>query len=96
MKRVVDLAAGKNQTAAGIYTTGVSQSSLANSRGLFAYHEQTRAEFSVTFLEGDSSGWAKANFGDISLIDPGALAESASQRPANRASRAKFPPAARP
>jgi PmbA protein len=80
VKRVVDLAAGREQVAAGIFSTGVSQSSLATSRGLFAYYEQTRAEFSVTFLDGDSSGWAKANFGDISLIDPDALAESASRK----------------
>ena len=79
--RVVDLAARRDQTAAGIFATGASQSTLATSRGLFAYHEQTRAEFSVTFLDGGSSGWAKANFGDISLIDPGALAETASRKP---------------
>jgi len=78
--RVVDLATRREQTTAGIFATGVSQSTLATSRGLFAYHEQTRAEFSVTFLDGGSSGWAKANFGDISLIDPGALAESASRK----------------
>ncbi|MDE3136768.1 MAG: TldD/PmbA family protein [Acidobacteriota bacterium] len=80
VKRVVDLAAGREQIAAGIFSTGVSQTSLATSSGLFACHEQTRAEFSVTFLDGDSSGWAKANFGDISLIDPDALAESASRK----------------
>jgi predicted Zn-dependent protease len=78
--RVVDLAAGRGQTAAGIFSTGASQSALANSRGLFAYHEQTRAEFSVTFLDGGSSGWAKANFADLSLIDPDALAEIASRK----------------
>jgi PmbA protein len=80
VKCVVDLAAGREQVAAGIFSTGVSQSSLATSSGLFSYYEQTRAEFSVTFLDGDSSGWAKANFGDISLIDPDALAESASRK----------------
>jgi PmbA protein len=80
VKRVVDLAASREQVAAGIFSTGVSQSSLATSSGLFTYHEQTRAEFSVTFLDGDSSGWAKANFGDISLIDSVALAESASRK----------------
>ena len=37
---------------------------LANSKGLFAVHRQTRAEFSVTIMEQDSSGWAKANAPD--------------------------------
>src|SRR5208282_3005236 len=41
--------AGKaNQIAAGIFTTGMMESALANSRGLFEHYEQTRAEFSVT------------------------------------------------
>ncbi|HVB99739.1 MAG TPA: TldD/PmbA family protein [Candidatus Dormibacteraeota bacterium] len=78
--RVVDLANERGQTAAGIFTAGLSQTALANSHGLFAYYEQTRAEFSVTFLEGGSSGWAKANFSDIQLIDADALAERASRK----------------
>jgi PmbA protein len=80
VKRVVNLAGRRGQTAAGIFATGLSQSALANSRGLFASYEQTRAEFSVTFLEGGSSGWAKANFVDVAKIDPDALAERASRK----------------
>jgi PmbA protein len=82
VRAVVELAARRGQTAAGIFATGASQVALANSRGLFAHYEQTRAECSVTFLETDSSGWAKANFPDIARIDPGALAESASAKAA--------------
>jgi predicted Zn-dependent protease len=59
---------------------------LANSSGLFATHRQTRAEFSVTVMETDSSGWAKANSPDIKRIDPAELAASASRKAA--ASRA--------
>lgn len=80
VKQVVDLAAQRRQTAAGTFATGVSQSALANSRGLFASYQQTRAEFSVTFLEEGSSGWAKANFGDVAQIEPTALAERASRK----------------
>ena len=47
---------------------------LANSKGLFAAHRQTRAEFSITIMETDSSGWAKANSPDIAQVDPEALA----------------------
>jgi PmbA protein len=75
--------AGKNkQTAAGIFVSGGSHSVMANSRGLFAHYRQTRAEFSITILETDSSGWAKANSPDIRKIDPVALAESASEKSA--------------
>ena len=82
VKRVVDLAASKGQTAAGIFSTGVMQSVLANSKGLWAPYQQTRAEFSITVMEPNSSGWAKANSPDVSQINADALAESASQKAA--------------
>ncbi|MGH9690268.1 MAG: TldD/PmbA family protein [Candidatus Acidiferrales bacterium] len=68
------------QTAAGIFASGASRTLLANSKGLFARYEQTRAEFSVTILEANSSGWAKSNSPDIREIDPDSLAESASRK----------------
>jgi predicted Zn-dependent protease len=84
--RAIGVAAAADQTAAGIFTTGASVMALANSSGLFAAHRQTRAEFSVTMMESDSSGWAKANSPDIKRIDPAELAASASRKAA--ASRA--------
>src|SRR6202050_5099919 len=80
--RVCKMADAANQTAAGIFTAGFVQTVLANSKGLFARHDHTRAEFSVTILEDDSSGWAKANSADILNIDPDALFESASEKAA--------------
>ena len=80
--RVCKMAEKSKQTAAGIFASGGSQSVMANSKGLFASYEQTRAEFSVTMLEKNSSGWAKANSPDIRTIDPEELAESASQKAA--------------
>jgi PmbA protein len=80
--RVADMAEKNKQTAAGIFTTGVTQSAISNTSGLFASHRQTRAEFSITILESDSSGWAKANAPDLSRIDPVALAKSASEKSA--------------
>jgi predicted Zn-dependent protease len=77
---VCKVAAKEMQTAAGIFSTGLSEMALANSRGLFAHYEQTRAEFSVTILEKDSSGWAKANSPDISDIEPDSLASTASAK----------------
>ncbi len=85
---VVKKAAREGQTAAGIYSTGAMQSAIANTKGLFAHYEQTRAEFSVTMLEADSSGWAKANAADVAAIDPGALAaRAAGKAAASRAPR---------
>ncbi|HKV05857.1 MAG TPA: TldD/PmbA family protein [Candidatus Acidoferrales bacterium] len=85
--------AGKNkQTAAGIFSSGSSRSVMANSRGLFAHHEQTRSEFSVTILEANSSGWAKSNSPDIRRIDPEALAEKASRTAAGSRAPRDLPP----
>jgi PmbA protein len=80
--RVCKMAEKRKQTTAGIFASGGSHSVMTNSKGLFASYEQTRAEFSVTMLEKNSSGWAKANSPDIRTIDPEELAENASQKAA--------------
>jgi predicted Zn-dependent protease len=90
--RVADMAEKNKQTAAGIFTTGVTQSALINTKGLFASHRQTRAEFSITILESDSSGWAKANAPDLGRIDPTALARSASEKSAASRKPSEAPP----
>jgi PmbA protein len=84
--------AGKNkQTAAGIFSTGEVQSVLANSQGLIARNEETDAEFSVTILESNSSGWAKANSPDVREIQPDALAGVASRKSADSRSPQELP-----
>jgi len=80
VKRVCQLAEKRKQTAAGIFSSGSMQSLLANSKGLFAQHQQTRSEFSVTMLEQNSSGWAKSNSPDVRNIDPDELADRASRK----------------
>jgi PmbA protein len=90
--RVCRLAEKNKQTAAGIFSTGHMQAILANSKGLFAHHEQTRSEFSITILEPNSSGWAKANSPDIRQLDPDALAGSASRKAADSRSPQELAP----
>jgi predicted Zn-dependent protease len=80
--KVTEFAQQNKQTAAGIFSTGASLSAMANSKGLFASYRQSRAEFSITVLEQDSSGWAKASAPDREQIDPQALSERASQKAA--------------
>lgn len=72
----------QGQIAAGTFTTGAFAMVLANSGGLYATHRQTRAEFSITVLEDDSSGWAKGNSPDMRRIHPTALAAAASEKSA--------------
>lgn len=80
VRGVCALAEKSSQTAAGIFSTGAMQSAIANSRGLFGSYTQTRAEFSVTILEKDSSGWAKANAPNVVVILPAELAARARQK----------------
>jgi predicted Zn-dependent protease len=68
------------QTAAGIYSTGQSIEAIFNSRGVSAWHAETMAQFSVTAMAGDSSGWAKASAVSHPTIDPVSLARGASQK----------------
>jgi predicted Zn-dependent protease len=90
--RVTEMAEKNKQTAAGIFSTGAMQSAIANTNGLFASHLQTRAEFSITILESDSSGWAKSNSPDVDRIDPGAMARNASVKSSASRQPKEVPP----
>jgi PmbA protein len=75
--RIVESA---GQTAAGIYSTGQSVEAIFNTRGVAAWHAESMAQFSITAMAGDSSGWAKASAVSHATIDPVALARSASEK----------------
>lgn len=88
VKRAVEIAGRDSLTAAGIFATGSGAEAILNSRGLAAYHAQTRAEASITMMGGDSSGWAKANsirVGDVNLEQ--LAARAAGKAAASRAPR---------
>ncbi|HEX8872274.1 MAG TPA: metallopeptidase TldD-related protein, partial [Candidatus Acidoferrum sp.] len=72
----------QGQVAAGIFSSGQSQSVMGNSRGLFASYRHTQAEFSVTMQHGAAASWAKATAGDVRHVDPMALSRIASQNAA--------------
>ncbi len=80
VKKSCDLAIRNGQVAAGIFSTGQSQHALANSRGLFATHRQTEAEFSITMQDEPAASWAKANSGNVRNFDPQKLAARASEK----------------
>jgi PmbA protein len=80
VKKSCDLAIRNGQVAAGIFSTGQSQLVLANSRGLFAAHRQTEAEFSITMQDEPAASWAKANSGNVRNFDPQKLAARASEK----------------
>jgi predicted Zn-dependent protease len=76
--------AEKNRlTAAGVFSSGASAFGLFNSRGLSAFHEETLAEFSVTILGREGSGWAKKTSPYWPELEPQELAERAAQKALN-------------
>jgi PmbA protein len=92
VKNACTLAESEGQIAAGIFSSGQSQSVLANSRGLFAAYRQTQAEFSVTMQQGSATSWAKANAADFRGFDPLALAKTASEKAARAENPAELAP----
>ena len=73
--------------AAGLVTAGYLEhdagaTAVANSRGLFGYHRQTRASLTVTMRtpDGTGSGWAGASQNDVRRVDPAAVAARAIQK----------------
>ena len=88
IRKACDLAIHNGQVAAGIFSSGQSQLAMGNSRGLFAAHRQTHAEFSITMQDEPAASWAKANSGSVKAFDPQQLAARASEK-ARRAKDAK-------
>jgi len=80
VRRACDLAVKRGQVAAGIFSSGQSQTAVGNSRGLFAAYRETHAQFSITMQEDPAASWAKANSADVRTLDPQKLAERASEK----------------
>jgi PmbA protein len=80
VRRACDLAVKKGQVAAGIFSTGMHQTAMGNSRGLFATYSDTHSQFSITMQEDPAASWAKADSADVRNIDPQKLAERASEK----------------
>ena len=77
---VIKRAEKSQLTAAGIFSSGASAYGLFNSRGLSTFHEETLAEFSVTMLGREGSGWAKKTSPYWPEVEPQELAERAAQK----------------
>jgi PmbA protein len=80
VRRACDLAIQNGQVAAGIFASGLQQSAMGNSRGLFAAYRETHAEFSITMQENPAASWAKANAASVRDFDSQKLAQRASEK----------------
>ncbi len=92
VRRACDLAIQNGQVAAGIFASGLQQSALGNSRGLFAAYRETHAEFSITMQENPAASWAKANAASVRDIDPQKLAQRASEKAHLAVNARELPP----
>ncbi|MFI5094263.1 MAG: TldD/PmbA family protein [Candidatus Acidiferrum sp.] len=92
VRRACDLAIQNGQVAAGIFASGLQQSAMGNSRGLFAPYRETHAEFSITMQENPAASWAKANAASVRDFDPQRLAQRASEKAHMAVDARELPP----
>jgi predicted Zn-dependent protease len=92
VRRACDLAVKKGQIAAGIFSSGQSQSAVGNSRGLFAAYRETHSQFSITMQEDPAASWAKANSSDFRKFDSMKLGKRASEKAHLAANTQELPP----
>jgi predicted Zn-dependent protease len=91
-REAIHLVEAIGQNAAGFYSTGESFDALLNSNGVEAHHIETMAQFSITAMASDSSGWAKASSIECGDIDPVTLARTAADKAARSAHPRELPP----
>src|SRR5882724_834879 len=92
VKKIVSVADRHKLTTAGIFSSAEWVEGIFNSRGLSNWHTHTSSEISITMLAGDSSGWQKANYPDVSQQDPTTLAEIAARKTIESAAPREIPP----
>ncbi len=73
---------GAGQTAAGMFSASESAEAIVNAQGVFATYRDTLAQFSITAMADNSSGWAKASTPDCGNLDPAGLARRAREKAA--------------
>lgn len=68
--------------AAGFLITQAGSTAIGNSRGLFAYHRATNANYTITCRtsDGTGSGWAAAEHNDAAQIDFAAISARAIEK----------------
>lgn len=78
-------AATQDITAAGYLEDTRGFSSMMNSKGLFAYNQETNVDFTVTMRtnDGTGSGWVTRNFNDFSKLDSAEASKVAIQKALN-------------
>lgn len=74
---VCEASARAGLTAAGAFTTGLTQWVVANSHGLWAHHARSLADYQTVVMGAEGSGWASNAHLDPSALDGRALGQEA-------------------
>lgn len=74
---VCRLAEEKGLNASGAFSTGAGAIAIANTEGLFAFHDSTSADFQTVVMGADSSGRAQASGWQVAEIPVEALGREA-------------------
>jgi predicted Zn-dependent protease len=74
---VCRLAKEKGLNASGAFSTGTGEIAIANTKGLFAYHATTEADFQTVVMSDDSSGRAHASGWRVAKIPVESLGREA-------------------
>ncbi|MBN2055657.1 TldD/PmbA family protein [bacterium] len=80
IEAAVDVCRRREQLAAGVFIVGSNHVAVGNSKGLFAYHRHSNAQFTITAMTDDSSGWAEDCHEDVEQLDTVRAAETASMK----------------
>jgi PmbA protein len=92
VSEAINTVEGASQTAAGIYSSGESVVAILNTNGVFGYYAETMAQFSITTLAEDSSGWAKSSACDVADLHPLEMALAAAHKATGSRAPAEIPP----
>ena len=74
---VCQMAEGKSLNASGAFSTGSIVLVVANTRGVFAYHAQTAADFQTVVMSEDSSGRSQESAWKVDELNVEALGKEA-------------------
>lgn len=77
---IIKIAQGNHLTSSGAYEIKLGEIAVANSLGVWAYGQESKAELSTTFDGQQGSGWGEAQSRDVSEVDPEQVARTAIHR----------------
>ena len=89
---ICDAASSAGLTAAGAFRTAVAEVAVANSLGVFAYHQDTMADITIVVMGEQGSGHAERVSMDVGDIDGAEVAKEAVDKALRNVNQTELPP----